>query len=196
MNVLNFQSDNSTAIDSFITAMFNLKVNPSYVFRLPDSKYNRTIVYKKTDFLDAVFPNVTNINKFNKTSDNLQTSASQVHNYKAKEDLNNELQHEKHFFDSSRLYHEDLDENLIKVIEENVRTERNFIMFMDDLNQDLDDEDKRITQKKKNASKPKSEAHKSQKQRDEESYEWDLLGLSGWSGAVKDPVEQTSIERY
>ena len=202
MNVLNFQSDNSTAIDTFITAMFNLKLNPSYVFRLPDSKYNRTIVYKRSDFLDAVFPNITNINKFNKT-DNLQTSASQVHSYKAKEDLSEELKHEKYFFDPSRLTHEDLDydESMMKIIEENVRTEKNFIMFMDDLNQDLDDEERRLSFKKnkqkvptKNSNKPKSDAVKGHKHKEDDS-EWDLLGLAGWSGLVKEPKEQTSIER-
>lgn len=100
-NVLNVHPENST-IDKYISSLFNLNnMNPTYVFRLPDTK-NRTLVLRKSDFTAAVFPNITNVNKFAKSSENLQASPSSKHSVKVKNDeLLDELKHERFIFENN-----------------------------------------------------------------------------------------------
>lgn len=188
--VLNMHLENST-LDKYVSSIFNLNnVNPTYVFRLPDNK-NRTLVFRKSDFTAAVFPNITNVNKFRKSSESLQTQPSVKHQVKVKnEELLDELKHERFIFENNLNNNfEDYDDNMKQIIDENVRTEKDFIKLMNDLNEDLNEEDIRdgfhqlISSQAKFVDKnPLNDSSKpSQKSEDDE---WEELGLGGWSGHV------------
>ncbi|CRL05185.1 CLUMA_CG018107, isoform A [Clunio marinus] len=179
MKVLNMRSENST-LDRYVSSLFNLNnLNPTYIFRLPDKK-NRTLVFRKSDFTTAVFPNITNVNKFTKSSERLQTSSSSKHQIKLKnDDFLDELKHERNIFDNN--IYDDYEE-MKKIVEENVRSEKDFIKLMTELNEDLNEEDYRekyhqsMNQKKSSHKKPSKTNHKID--------EWEEFGLNGWSGAM------------
>lgn len=188
--VLNMHIENST-LDKYISSIFNLNnVNPTYVFRLPDSK-NRTLVFRKSDFTAAVFPNITNVNKFAKPTEELQMSPSIKHPVKAvkNEELLDELKHERFIFENnlSNSY-DDYDDNMKQIVDENVRSEKDFIQLMTELNDDLNDEDLREKYHQKLKQPPPDKKQllgdetKSKKKSEEE--EWEELGLSGWSGSM------------
>lgn len=184
--VLNMHLENST-LDKYVSSIFNLNnVDPTYVFRLPD-KNNRTLIFRKSDFTAAVFPNITNVNKFGKSSESLQTQPSMKHHVKVKnEELLDELKHERYIFESDLNNNfDDYDDNMKQIVDENVRTEKDFIKLMNELNQDLNDEDFRDEfhqQAKLVDNKPFDESSRpSQKSEDDE---WEELGLGGWSGHV------------
>lgn len=188
--VLNLYAENST-LDKYISSIFNLNnVNPTYVFRLPDKK-NRTLVFRKSDFTAAVFPNITNVNKFTKSTENLRTSSSSKHPVKAKsEELLDELKHERFIFENnlSNSY-DDYDDSMKDIVDENVRSEKDFIQLMNDLNEDLNDEDLRekYKQRLQTQSKPlnkKQVFDKNKVKKKSEEDDWEELGLSGWSGAM------------
>lgn len=183
-NVLNMNSrfENST-VDKYISSVFNLNnVNPTYIFRLPDKK-NRTLVLRKSDFTAAVFPNITNVNKFKKSTEKLVTSSSSRRPIKAKnEEFNDELKSERFIFENNLNNNEDNDENMKHIVEENVRTEQDFIKTMSDLNEDLREEDLRLSYHEKLTSKKPEKKFNAKK--NSEDDEWDELGLSGWSGSV------------
>ncbi len=194
--ILNLQFAHNSSIDEFISTVFNVQnPNPSYVFRLPGS---RTVVYRRSDFREAIFPNVTNVNKFNQSFDHFQVSASNQQPLRfQKDDLNHELKFEKFYFEKAKsLEDSDYDENLRKIVEENVRTERTFISFMDDLNKDLDQEDYRTNSLKSQGSQKSNKPQS--KQKFEDSDDWDSFGLAGWSGTMKEVNQnfKVSIERY
>lgn len=190
--VLNMHLENST-LDKYISSIFNLNnVNPTYVFRLPDNR-NRTLVFRKSDFTAAVFPNITNVNKFTKSTENLQVQSSVKHPVKVKNDeLLEELKHERFIFENNvNSNYDDYDDNMKQIIEENVRSEKDFIQLMTDLNEDLNEEDlrekyhQRLTSPPMNAALKKpafDEKNKSKKRSEDE--DWEELGLSGWSGTV------------
>ena len=190
--VLNMHQENTT-LDSYISSMFNLKsLNPTYVFRLPDK---RSLVFRKSDFSDAVFPNITNVNKFN-SFDNIQASSSSKHLVQSKHDDKEELKFERYFFENNlnNNYDDaDYDENMKKIIEENVRSEKSFILQLNELNEDLDEEELRNEYKKFNqpiASKStqklgygeKINSYQSKKKPQDE--DWEELGLFGWEGSM------------
>lgn len=188
--VLNMHLENST-LDKYVSSIFNLNnVNPQYVFRLPDKK-NRTLVFRKSDFTAAVFPNITNVNKFKKSSESLQTQPSMKHHVKVRnEELLDELKHERFIFENNlNNNYEDNDDSMKQIVDENVRTEKDFIKLMNELNQDLNDEDLRdefhqliSSQEKLVDKKPFDDS--SRPSTKSEDDEWEELGLSGWSGHV------------
>lgn len=196
--ILNLENHRNSTIDEYISTVFNVhNINPSYVFRIPDSRsnFNKTIVYRKSDFREAIFPNVTNVNKFNQTFDHLETSSSNRHPIRFhKEDVSEELRFEKYFFESAKKFEDEgSNEQLDKIIEENVRTEKTFMAFMDDLNKDLENEDSRENSLKQGYVKPVKPKKKDQF---EDSDDWDALGLDGWSGQMKEVNEfKGAIER-
>lgn len=188
--VLNLHYENFT-MDKYISSLFNLNnVNPTYVFRLPDKK-NRTLVFRKSDFTTAVFPNITNVNKFKASNDKLEMSSSMKHPVKVKnEELLDELKHERFIFenDSSNNY-DDYDDNMKKIVDANVRSEKDFIQLMNELNEDLEEEELREKYRKKSALKGGKSGKTKAKQKSEEE-EWEELGLSGWTGSVSGSIEE------
>lgn len=211
--VLNMQKTD-LIIDRYLSSIFNLNnPNPTYIFKLE----NQTLVFRKSDFSEAVFPNITNLNKFKRNTNGTTQNPKNRYNDNKIEDLS-ELKQEKLVFDNR--INDDLDEKLLKIIEENVRTERNFIKFMDDLNHDLEDEDYRATKNGEKISAkltakyhtkaplwktttPKMNFKELFKPKDDEfnqKVNWDDLGLSGWSGGLKEYKSEfagiSTIERY
>ncbi|CAO1420087.1 unnamed protein product [Diamesa serratosioi] len=190
--VLNMHQENTT-LDNYISTMFNFKsLNPTYVFRLPDK---RNLIFRKSDFSDAVFPNVTNVNKFN-NFDNIQASSSSKHLVQIKQDDQEELKFERYFFENnlnSNYDDADYDENMKKVIEENVRSEKGFISQLNELNEELDEEELRSEYKKFNKPKASKSTQKLsygkkinsyQSKKNPEAESWEELGLFGWEGSM------------
>lgn len=188
---MNFE--NST-LDKYISSIFNFNnVNPTYVFQLPDiNNYNRLLVFRKSDFSAAVFPNISNVNKFTKSTENLQVSSSSKHPVKAKnEELLEELKHERLIFENNLNGNvDDYDDNMKKIVDENVRLEKDFIEKMKSLNRDLDDEDLRENYQRLTQASPVMSPLETKKK---EVDEWAELGLKGWTGTVnfsKDKLPQ------
>lgn len=190
--VLNMHQENTT-LDNYISSMFNLKsLNPTYVFRLPDK---RSLVFRKSDFSDAIFPNVTNVNKFNRF-DNIQASSSSKHLVQIKQDDQEELKFERYFFENNlnNNYDDaDYDENMKKIVDENVRSEKSFISQLNELNEDLDEEELRDEYKKFNKPKVSKSTQKLGYGEKINSYQskkkpgvenWEELGLFGWEGSM------------
>lgn len=190
-NVLNMNMhlDNST-MDKYISSIFNLNnVNPQYVFKLPEK--NRTLIFRKSDFTAAVFPNITNVNKF-KSSGKLKASSSTKYPVRVKnQELLEELKHERFIFENTLSNNDEYDDKMKEIVEENVKSEKEFIKLMNDMNDDLDEEDlrdqyhQRLSQKpaRKNNRRPtKGESLKPKKNSEED--DWEEFGLSGWSGSM------------
>lgn len=168
--VLNIRLDNTT-LDRYVSAIFNLSNNnPTYVFRLPDRK---KLTFRKSDFTKPVFPNITNVNKFAKSSGKLRMQSSVKHQVKIEdEQLYDELQD----FDF------DYDDHVKEIIDKNVRSEKDFLQSMNELNDDINDRQQLTSSPppppkyiKKKLLKPKTKIEKD---------EWELLGLDGWSGTI------------
>lgn len=173
--VLNMHVVNSS-LDRYIENVFDFhNLNPTYMFRLPGGK-NRTMIFKKSDFSIAVFPNITNVNKF-KQNQALQGSSSNRHQVKIKsEEVLDELQQERLIFQKNlngNLEDDDYDENMRNIIDSNVRAEKDFMKLMKELNEDLDEEELNKSYENYKNSRGK-----------EVKNEWDELGLSGWSGTM------------
>lgn len=185
--VLNMHMENST-LDKYISLIFNLNnFDPTYVFRLPD-KRNRTLVFRKSDFLAAVFPNVTNVNKFNDRAE-LQMSSSIKHPVKVKnEEFFDELKDERLIFEDNLSNNfDDHDDNMKEIVDENVRSEKDFIQFMTDLNADLEEEDLREKYRIKQAqsgTQKQSYSGKIQPKQETKEEEWEEFGLIGWTGSM------------
>lgn len=186
--VLNMHIVNSS-LDKYIDKMFNFhNLNPTYVFRIPGIA-NRTIIFRKSDFSIAIFPNITNINKFKQTSQPIQQSSSTQHQVKVKsEEVLEELKHERLIFQQNLNANYD-DSDFDDIVDENVRSEKDFINFMRDLNEDLDDDELKKKYHQNQGKKIKNERVKHD--------EWDELGLSGWSGSMSaNKDELPKKERY
>lgn len=138
---------------------------PKYIFIFPEE--NRKLILTKSDFQNAIYPNVTNINKFPKTKRKESEKDSQ-HSSSAITEAFKKLA---------------TVEDYENIVEENVRTERTFVNFMNDLNDDLKSEEvkfnKELNHDKRNKKKLKSE-HRQPAEEDD----WDLLGLEGWTGQI------------
>ena len=186
--VLNMRIENST-LDKDISLIFNLNnFNPTYVFRLPDKK-NRTLVFRKSDFTLAVFPNVTNVNKFNNPDNELQMSSSIKHPVKVKnEEYFDELKDERLIFENNLSNNfDDYDDSMKDIVDENVRSEKDFIQFMTDLNSDLEKEDLKEKYQKKQVQSGNQKQNFSGKIQPEQEFkkeDWEEFGLSGWSGSM------------
>lgn len=132
--VLNLESSDEASIDQYISNAFNThNQDPLYVFVLPGVQ-NETVVLRRSNFEEAVFPNVTTLQmlrKFVKTSKWLQTENVDRKSEKFwKSDERFRVKYEQ-FKQNANDLEEDESMN---VVEENVRTERNFFKFMDTLN--------------------------------------------------------------
>ena len=182
--------ENST-LDKYISLIFNLNnFDPTYVFRLPDNK-NRTLVFRKSDFYPAVFPNITNVNKFNDKTE-LQMSSSVKRPVKVKnEEFFDELKDERLIFENNLSNNfDDHDDNMKEIVDENVRSEKDFIQFMTDLNADLEEEDLREKYRKKQTQtgyqshQKENFSGKTQPKQETKDGEWEEFGLSGWTGSM------------
>lgn len=179
--VLNIHNFENSTMDKFISTMFNVHSdNPSYVFELPGKTAHR-LVFRRSDFSSAIYPNVTNVNKFQKKSNhrNLQASSSNRRPVKVKsEETSAEIRREKYLFEVG---FDDHDESMRKIVEENVRSERDFVSFLNDLNTNIEQEYRERHQQKQEAVSK------------EEEDNWAEIGLIGWQGSMvnsKDELPQ------
>lgn len=134
--VLNLQTVNDT-IDKYIVETFNIhNPDPMYVFVLPNA-LNQTIILRRSNFSDISFPNTTKIQKLQ----NLLKSSKFAHLFPSHDELTaKQLALDQRFFTKYQQFmssENDLREaESIRIIEENVRTEKNFFKFMNKLNED------------------------------------------------------------
>jgi hypothetical protein len=215
--ILNMHPNNRT-LDKYVTTVFNIKsMNPTYIFVLPDHK-NKTLIYRRSDFNDAIFPNITNLNKFKKSPLNPNPIA-QPPNFGPSKDVVSKNHQDYEDFDDDKdrklTEPEEYDEEMMgKIIEENIRTERNFIEFIDNLNEDLEEEYlhgddlKKYKNQKDNLNlgqeskisqiKVKAVAQlKLKRIQNSKNIDWRDFGLDGWFGGLS-PVNNdfdTTIER-
>ncbi|XP_053691387.1 uncharacterized protein LOC128739910 [Sabethes cyaneus] len=182
-NTLNIKPENDS-LDSYLLSVFNMEnTNPTYVFLLPsvDKKHIHKLIYQKSDFLEAEFPNVTSINKFKRSLNHSLYEYSENNDY---------VEHEVRTF-SKADDNDDCDNSMKEIVEENIRTERNFIEFMDDLNDDLEQELKRQILKHKHpvhgsATFKQTTLFTPYTYVNTQTVGWDDLGLEGWSGGLKE----------
>lgn len=141
--VLNFDlHTRNESIDKYIIESFNVyNPDPVYVFALPGNS-NRTVAIRRSNFSDVSFPNTTSLqilHKILKTSKlaQLYPSFDEYAPKQIAQDDRRFLAKYKQFMSNEN----DLREaESLKVIEENVRTEKNFFKFMDKLNEDIDND--------------------------------------------------------
>lgn len=143
--MLNLESSDDASIDQYVSNAFNVhNQDPLYVFVLPGAE-NETVVLRRSNFEEAIFPNVTilrMLRKMVKTSKWLQTENTDRKSEKFwKSDERFRAKYEQFKQDANDV---DEDESM-NVVEENVRTERNFLKFMDTLNvNDIENNDNGI----------------------------------------------------
>uniref|UniRef100_A0A182W161 Bromo domain-containing protein n=1 Tax=Anopheles minimus TaxID=112268 RepID=A0A182W161_9DIPT len=174
--ILNISEENST-LDSYLLSLFNMEnLNPTYVFLLPamDGKTHvRKLIYQRSDFEEAQFPNVTTVNKFTGKPNRTGKPGS-------------DMLLEKKIFEHT-IEKDTMDDGTRKVIEENVRTERNFIKFMDELNRDLEEEEnRRMLKESLRQSTTKTALFTPYTYRSTQTVGWDDLGLEGWVGGLRE----------
>lgn len=129
--VLHLRDDNS------LTSMFkSVDEDPVYVFVLPD-KRNKTVVFHQSDFTKMEYPRISEVGRmdgpvyykplnataFQDATANKTTPIAQRLTIRDEEDEDDD------FSD----YSDDEEAEMNRIIEENVRTERNFIRYMEDL---------------------------------------------------------------
>lgn len=134
--VLDFEEKNET-LDKYIMNSFNLyDADPVYMFILPGDHNNRTLVYRRSNFSEPIFPDIVPLKQLRKLSFASHQIAHQELYYDKKADKYvNDIPKVKYEQFKGGVY--DLEEAAsLKVIEENVRTERNFLEFMEDLKRD------------------------------------------------------------
>lgn len=201
-----------------MTTAFNVdNPNPMYVFVLPVGLQNRTLVLRRSDFDDAIFPNISKLQR-----QIMNSNISRL--YKLIENLDKPtwMSEQPHTTTEFLLtiddaHNSDLDEaESMKVVEENVRTERNFYKFMQYLNQHHEtDNDKavsdqkyvghtdllrsgsavvgRYTKYKPSQSQIEYSLHidyttaKPIGDKHLQAVSWKDLGLDGWVGGIKEP---------
>lgn len=118
------------SLDHIIRNVFNIEnPNPMYIFVLPGEK-NRTLVLTRNNFDQPVYPNISAGRRFVKT-DRDANRLLQLFDSSAMKDKSKDSDVDNLIFDFK-----DLDEaESMRIVAENVRTERNFIEFMERLNQ-------------------------------------------------------------
>uniref|UniRef100_A0A182MQD2 Phospholipase A2-like central domain-containing protein n=1 Tax=Anopheles culicifacies TaxID=139723 RepID=A0A182MQD2_9DIPT len=177
--ILNITEENSK-LDSYLLSLFNMEnLNPTYVFLLPamDGKTQtvRKLIYQRSDFEEAQFPNVTTVNKF----------IGKPNRTVAVGKPGSDMVLEKKIFE--HIEKDTMDDGTRKVIEENVRTERNFIKFMDELNRDLEEEDhRRMVKESLRLSATSTVLFTPYTYRSTQTVGWDDLGLEGWVGGLRE----------
>lgn len=215
MRILEMDKYNKT-LENQLTSMFDLNnPNPSYMFILPGGSINNTIILRKSDFTMPTYPNVTGLRRY---QTNLKRSNFYV----------NVSPHKQPEPEVSQIRHEDLTPSIlaefkssgtnygepesVKIVAENVRTERNFVKFMDDLNNQnaitvTDSSDPKFSKlpqserliRNKKVSKSKQIINQYEFEYDEEEQipkpkvneqkskdevGWSEFGLDGWTGGL------------
>ncbi|KAJ6637929.1 Group 10 secretory phospholipase A2 [Pseudolycoriella hygida] len=129
---LNVHPSNKS-LDHVIRNFFNIEnPNPMYIFVLPSGEKNRTLVLTKNSFDKAVYPNISIGQRFVKDNHHSK-KLFQLFNSNIDKDNPNESQADNLIYDVK-----DLDESeSMRIVAENVRTERNFIEFMEKLNENV-----------------------------------------------------------
>lgn len=127
--------------DTFLQSMFDLEnPDPTYIFIIPDTR-NRTVVFKQGDFLRMDYPNVTTVGR---STAPLLIRSSANSTSTLQDDSSNATALAQRWTMKGVDYYNDEDysddddvslEDLNKVVAENVRTERNFIEYIEDLNE-------------------------------------------------------------
>lgn len=194
------QSKNDT-IEKYIEETFNVhNPDPEYVFLLPGST-NTTLVFHRSNFTDISFPNTTSIQAMY----NLLKKSKLSHERIPKQFLSDQRFFAKYedFMSSENDLHE---AESLKVIQENVRTEKSFLKFMEKLNKDTDSITVEANSepyelfKQQTTNYPTlirnihAEEHignyelskdsKYEKSPTNENISWDDLGLTGWIGTL------------
>lgn len=136
-SALNVEQNNNT-LDSIMNTAFNVEnPNPMYVFVLPVGLQNRTLVLRRSDFGHAIFPNISRLQR-QIMSSNISRLYKLIENFDKPTWMSEQSDTTTEFLftNDDDTHNADLDEaESMKVVEENVRTERNFYKFMHYLNQ-------------------------------------------------------------
>lgn len=202
------------SIDKYIVESFNIyNPDPVYVFVLPDAS-NRTLVFRRSNFTDISFPNTTSM----QAVQNLLKSSKFAHLFPNDDErISKQMALDQRFFAKYKEFmssENDLHEaESLKIIEENVRTEKNFFKFMDKLNEDIDsdgisieDSTERVAAFLKHQSTDypalirhihakdsignyelvKDNKHERVSWPASEKLSWDDFGLPGWVGKINE----------
>ncbi|KAG4075541.1 hypothetical protein HA402_003366 [Bradysia odoriphaga] len=198
------------SMDLLIRDVFNIdNPNPMYIFVLPGEK-NRTLVLTRNSFDQAVYPNISTGQRFIKDDHNAKKLLQLLDNGAIK-DKSKDADVDNLIFDLK-----DLDEaESMRIVAENVRTERNFIEFMERLNKDAHigsnivqenappmssvDVSKSVNKEYEDLVSPKlkykfeidysgdSLRHTTQGTVKTTELDWKDLGLDGWIGGLREP---------
>ncbi|XP_037026841.1 uncharacterized protein LOC119067799 [Bradysia coprophila] len=197
------------SMDLLIRDVFNVdNPNPMYIFVLPGEK-NRTLVLTRNSFDQAVYPNISTGQRFIK-DDNAKKLLQLIGSGTIK-DKSKDADFDNLIFDLK-----DLDEaESMRIVAENVRTERNFIEFMERLNKNANvgsnivqehtphqssvDVSKTVNKEYEDLVSPKlkykfeidysgdSLRHTTQGTVKTTELDWKDLGLDGWIGGLREP---------
>lgn len=197
-DVLNL--DDEDDISDLMDALNTHNPNPIYVFIVPGRHSNRTIAYRRSDFISTTFPNTTLLQHFHKM---LRESS-----FKPYVDAIDDQQMHKQLHVNNRRFLANYKEFLVDhsdelgsldAIEENVRTEKNFFKFMDEVNGNNHIDSERLTTDYQSLIK---ELHSTDSignlalvdgnianhrmlDPDDSEVTWDDLGLAGWTGFIR-----------
>lgn len=200
-----------------MSTVFNVdNPNPMYVFVLPVGLHNRTLVLRRSDFEHAIFPNISRLQR-QIMSSNISRLYKLIENLDKPTWMSEQPDTTTEFlFTIDDTHNADLDEaESMKVVEENVRTERNFYKFMHFLNQHHDTDNTagsdmkydghddllpsgsavvgRYTKYKPSQSQIEYSLQidyttaKPIADKQLQTVSWKDLGLDGWMGGIKEP---------
>lgn len=133
--VLNLESsDDASSIDQYVANAFNIhNQDPLYVFVLPGIK-NETVVLRRSNFDEAVFPNVTTLQTLRKIAKQSKWLQGENADRKSEKFWKNDERFRTKY-EQFKQNANDLDEiENMKIVEENTRTERNFLKYIETLN--------------------------------------------------------------
>lgn len=201
--VLNLEEQNSS-IDEYIINSFNIyNPDPMYVFVLSENDSNRTVVLRRSNFSSITFPNITSLQRLHTL-----VKDSKLAQYRLDHRTSKLTPKDVRFYAKLKqlVLDDDLDEaESLRIVEENVRTERNFFKFMDSLNdRDSNDELDESSRRKHKYTDYQSilkdihshdhlgnyklinnaPHYESEAPTPDEQITWDDLGLPGWAGSI------------
>lgn len=154
---IDLQTVNDT-IDKYIESFNIHNPDPMYVFVLPNA-LKETLIFRRSNFSDISFPNTTKLQKLQ----NLLKSSRFAHLFPSLDErMSKQAALDQRFFTKYQQFmssESDLHEaESIRIIEENVRTEKNFFKFMNKLNGGIDNHGKSIEEASR-PKQPKEEHH-------------------------------------
>lgn len=127
-------SSDDASIDQYVSNAFNIhNHDPLYVFILPGIK-NETIVLRRSYFEEAIFPNVTTLQMLRKIAKQSKWLQSENADRKLEKFWNSDERFRVKYEQFKQNAYDLNEDESMKIVEENVRTERNFLKFMDTLN--------------------------------------------------------------